>query len=106
MVDGVATFLSSSGVPVGDKKITASTRRANARIRHKLVFTDPIVVNEVINGVTRPSVDRVNYVNVEFNFADNSTRQERDDLVGKFYSSLASGQVALMAMIVDGEGFY
>jgi len=47
--------------------------------RTKLSFQKPTVVNEVINGVTRPSIAYVNGATVEFVLPADASLQERKD---------------------------
>lgn len=103
---GVSTLLSSSGIPIGDKSISVSTRRTNGAIRVKLVFTDPVLVTETVNGVSRPKVDRTAKCFLDFAFSTESTLQERKDLVGKVASALASDQTFLMEVLQDAKGIY
>lgn len=101
-----AVFLASEGIPVGDKKLTVTLRKSGGRVKAKLVFTDPVLVTETINGVARPSVDRSAFATLELSFAATSTAQERKDLVGKMASALDTSQTQLMGVLQDLEGMY
>jgi len=89
IVSNVATVVESTGVPVGDKRVTLSLRNTaggNSIVTIRGVF--PIVNDQTINGVTTPVVVRTAYVDFEFKFSATSTEQERKDVVGLMQSSL------------------
>jgi len=104
--NGVATFFNSDGIPVGDQKLTVKVKRNPKRVSVSLVFADPVVVTETINGVDRPAVDRTAYANIEFNFAATSTLQERKDLVGKVEDALGSDQSFIDEVLTQLKGMY
>lgn len=87
--NGEAVLKESSGVPIGEPQFTISlSKSAAGRYNAALKLTVPVLVNEIVNGVTRPSVDRAAVANVSFSFPPNSTAQERKDIVGMVQSSL------------------
>lgn len=79
--NGVATFVESSGVPIGDKRVTVARARTSAgreKVTYKVIV--PQVQSEVINGVSRPSIVRTAYADLTFTFDGTSTTEERNDM--------------------------
>jgi hypothetical protein len=92
IVGNVATVVESTGVPVGDKRVSLSIRdtgNGNKIVSTKMVF--PIVNDQTINGVTTPVVVRTSYVDLDIKFSTTSTEQERKDVMGQLYTLLGSG---------------
>lgn len=104
--NGKAVFLKSSGVPVGDQKLTVSLSKSAERAKSELVFALPVLVTETINGVDRPKVERTAYAQVKFNFDKHSTAQERENAVEMMADALASDQTFLREILVDLQGMY
>lgn len=105
--DGVGTLIESSGVPVGNSRLSISTRLLpSGRYRSELKLAVPILVNETINGVTVPKVARTSYIDAVFTFEATSSTQERANAVGMFASALASSQTMLNASLVGLESVY
>lgn len=89
IVGNVASVVESTGVPVGDKRVTLSLRNTgngNYVVSLKLVF--PVVNDQTINGVTTPVVVRTAYADLDLKFSATSTLQERKDMVGQLASAL------------------
>jgi hypothetical protein len=106
--DGVVTFVESTGIPLGDRRIAVTqVRSAGGRVRVSLKLTIPIVQDAVINGVSSPKVVKTNYADVQFNFDPASTTRERDDLVG-FVNELTKwvDNTTMLKVLVDLEGLY
>lgn len=105
--DGVFTWAERTGTPLGDAKITLSlSKSANGNYKARLRTVDPVVVNETINGVVVPKVDRTNYIQSEFTFSDRSSEQERENSIGKHANALADAQTLVMGVVRDLEGIY
>ena len=104
---GVATLVESTGVPIGESRISfAQNRNSNGRIRATMKVSVPTVQDAVVGGVTRPTVVRTNYVDIVFNFDASSTTQDRKDIV-KFINELTkSAQTMVQGYLVDLEGLY
>lgn len=104
---GVGAVVESSGVPLGDRKFTIGLKKSESR-RYKatLNLVNPVVVNETVNGVTRPTVVRTSYVNCTFTFDESSSEQERADTVGMFASALASAKTLVNDTVVKLQGVY
>lgn len=104
---GISTFVESTGVPIGERRITTSqSRPASGRVKATLKLAIPIVVTETIDGVARPRVDRVSYADITFNFDKASTTQERDDLVAFVSNLTLSSNATMMSFLVDLEDMY
>ena len=89
IVNGVATLVESTGVPIGDKRLTISLNRTQAgRVKVILKGMFPVVQDQTINGITAPVVVRTAYANIEFSFDGTSTEQERKDAVGQMSDAL------------------
>lgn len=101
-------MIESSGVPIGNNRVTASLSRTKdtGRYKVKLNFTFPVVQSEVINGVTRPVVVRTSYGEVSLTFDASSTLQERKDVVAMIRSSLETTKVLTYNTAVNLEGIY
>ncbi len=110
IVGNVATVVESTGVPIGDKRVSLSLTRTNGSGRYKAVVKGvfPIVQDQTINGVTTPTIVRTAYADVEFTFDASSTEQERKDVVGQIYTALGTSAGAVMVndMITKLQGVY
>lgn len=100
------SFVSTNGVVVGDKRLTVTVKQNADTRKATLVFADPVVATETINGVDRPTVVRTAYAKVEFQFHKESNLQERKDIVGKVHDVLAEDQTFVMKVLQDLEGMY
>lgn len=80
--NGVASFVSSSGVPIADKRITISRSRVASSGREKVAvkMTIPVVVAATVNGVSTQQIQRVAYVDISFSFDKTSTTDERQTI--------------------------
>jgi len=103
----VRKWIVSDGVPMGDEKLSMSvTKTASNQHKVRIRMVDPIVVTETINAVDRYKVERAGFASLEFTFGNNSTTQERKNLVGKLANLLASSQTFVMDVCEDLEGMY
>lgn len=105
--NGVVTVVESSGIPIGDKRVTiGSTRTASGKFKYTLKYTFPVVATETINGVSRPTVLRASYIEVICTFDPTSTEQERKDAVGQVESSLGASKTLINDSLIKMEGIY
>ena len=74
--------------------------------RTKINLAIPRVVQETINGVMKPSVVRTAFAEVHLSFGNESTLQERKNLVGMVYSALAPNQTMINSVITNLENVY
>ncbi len=103
---GVGALTESSGVPIGDSRVTIAMKKSSDRRKPEFRLSVPIVQDETVNGVTRPVVVRVSYVDVKFNFDATSSEQERNDVVGMVESALSSSNTMINDVIVKLQGVY
>lgn len=104
--DGVATYVKSTGVPVGDERFTASLRETADKFRSKIVLSLPTVVTETINGVSSPVVARVARISVDISFDKESTLQERKNAIGLMANALAAANTQFDGVITGLEDIY
>lgn len=104
---GVATLVESSGVPIGESRISFSqTRNGSGRIRAAVKLAIPVVQDATVGGITKPTVVRTSYADVTFNFDSSSSTQERKDLVKFVNDMLSSTKTMVQGYLVDLEGLY
>lgn len=107
VVDGVGTVEESTGVKVGDKLFSISMKRTpTGKYKGRSKLTVPVVVNEVINGVSVPAVARTSIIEVTLTFDKESTEQERKDAIGMFQSSFDPAKVLVNDTFVKLTGVY
>lgn len=106
IVDGVGTVISSSGVPLGEKRCTVSMKKRNNRFVGDVRMVNPVVVTETINGVSRPVIVRTAYLSLTVSFDEKSTEQERNDMVGFLSSACSTGKPLFNDTLVKLEGVY
>lgn len=106
IVGGIASFVESSGVPIGDKVVTASLRRT-ATGRYKTVIKSlfPIVQTQTINGISTPTVVRKADIEFSFTFDASSTEQERKDAVQQMAYCLDVSNITAL-MVTKLQGIY
>lgn len=103
---GLASFVESGSVPIGEKVLTIRWRKSGTRYYMRVTLTAPALVVETINGVSVPSVPRVALVDATFRFDDTSTLQERKNAVGMFANALAATQVTVDGTLTNLEGIW
>ena len=99
---GFYTLEVANSVPLGRPKFKIGTRRANGRLRTTIKLVVPVVQTEVINGISTPKIVRTAFVDVQFTFDENSSEQERNAVVGMFYSGFAASKVRTNDVLVKG----
>jgi hypothetical protein len=105
--DGVGVVVESSGVKIGDSKFSVSAKKQpSGRYKAMLKLEIPVVENEVVNGITIPTVTRTAYATLEFSYAGNSSTAERNNIVGMVASALATSKVLVNSTVVDLEGVW
>lgn len=101
----VATLVESTGVPLGDKRLSvgqSSTPQGRRKVTMKLVV--PVMQDASVNGVTRPTIVRTAYANVEFSFDAGSSIQERKD--ARAYVTSALADASLVSVIDQLSALY
>jgi hypothetical protein len=103
----VGILVESDGTPIGNNLLSVSSRRMpSGKYKAKLGLKIPVVMNETINGVTRPTIVRTHFLNLECSFEESSTEDERNDAIGMFVSALAESQTLTYDAIVKLQGVY
>jgi len=106
IVDNVATVTESSGVIIGENRVSLSLRRNGNKAKGRLVLTIPVVQTETVNGVSRPTVVRTAVADLSLSFDYASTEQERKDLIGMLASSLEPSKVLVNDTFVKLQSVY
>lgn len=88
-------FIEAGSVPIGNKVVVIKQRRSGTKYKVNVLFKNPVLVTEVINGVNVPKVQRSAYAELNLTFEETSSLQERKDTVGMFANMLASTQTML-----------
>jgi len=105
---GVATLVdSSSAIPLGEARLTIG-RTQTAAGRRKVTFklAVPVVQDSVINGVSRPTVLRTAYANIEMSFDGTSTKAERATLRDYVATLFFREQAMSDGPVVQNQGLY
>jgi|SwirhirootsSR2_FD_contig_123_13750_length_4035_multi_15_in_0_out_0_2 hypothetical protein len=102
IVNGVATLVNSSGVPVGDKTVSYAITRTSGANRRKVTLKValPIVQDTTVGGVTRPQVVRTAYADVTMTFDQTSSTAERQDALA-YLSSLLANTNQIQPLVED-----
>ncbi|QXN75348.1 MAG: hypothetical protein [Grapevine-associated levi-like virus 10] len=104
---GVAALVESTGVPIGDRRITLALNRTTAgRLKASVKVAIPIVQDQVLNGVSRPAIVRTAYADVVFSFDGTSSTDERKDLMAFVSNMFKSDQAMMAGFVVDLQGVY
>jgi len=103
---GVGTCSESSGVPIGENKLSVSHKVSGKKHKCEVRLAVPIVQNQTINGITSPVVVRTGSAFLTFIFDESSSEQERKDIVGMLQSSLDATKVLVNDTIVKLQGVY
>lgn len=102
---GVATAVESTGVPIGDKKLTLSLNRtAQKREKVNIKLTVPVVQTLTEGGVSMRSVVRTAYADVTLSFDQSSDVTERGDVLALIANALKATDV--VSMVEDLEALY
>lgn len=102
---GVATLVESTGVPIGDKRITiGQNQTAQGRRKVTVKIAIPAIQDAVVNGVTRPTVVRAAYADLTFSFDGSSSTSERKDALAYIKSLMAN--TMFISAAGDLEGIY
>lgn len=104
--DAVGLVVRTSGVPIGEEKLTVSMRKLGSKFKGKLTLSVPVVVDETINGVVIPKVARTASATLEVTFDETSSTQERTNLIGMLADSLGTSKALIHNAFVGLEGVY
>jgi len=103
---GTGLVVRSTGVPVGEEKLTIAMRKVNDKFRGKLTLAVPVVQTQTINGISTPVLVRTAYVNLEVQFSEESSTQERTNVIGMLADALGTSKTLVHKTLVDLEGVY
>lgn len=102
---GVATLVESTGVPIGDKRISVSSvQTAQGRRKMTIKLAVPVVQDAVVNGVSRPTVVRTAYADLTMTFDPTSSKKERLDVTRMLADLSIEGM--MNAVVGDLQGLY
>lgn len=104
--NGTGLVVRGSGVPVSEEKLTVSMRKVGTKFRGKLTLAVPVVVNETINGVVSPKLVRTAYAEVNVTFDEQSSTQERTNIIGMLADALGISKTLVHTSFVSLEGVY
>jgi len=103
--NGVAAFVESTGVPLGNKRITiAKNQTAQGRRKVTVKLAVPTMEDAVVNGVTRSTVTRVAYCDMTLSFDGLSTTLERKNVLA--YAKNLLAHATMVSVAGDLEGIY
>lgn len=103
---GYVAAADASGITISKKRLALSRRVSGERVRFVEKWQFPLMVSQTINGVTVPTVAKIAYVDVTFNFSNLHTEQERKDVVGMVHSAHAPGKALIEDTIVKDTAVY
>jgi hypothetical protein len=107
VTNGIATFVESTGVPIGERRLTYSRNRtAQGREKVSIKLAMPVVQNAVVGGVSKPTVVRTAYAELNFSFDGSSTQEERDEVVSFIHDLTDWDHVVTQGVAVLLEGIY
>lgn len=90
-----ASFFEAAATLGGRAKLSVTWKQTDTKYKCRLILSKPVLVTEVINGISRNKIDRINYGAAEFTFDGASTLQERKNVVGLLANALLASQTGL-----------
>lgn len=103
---GIVAAADATGVSISKKSLAIGRRKTGSRIRVTEKWKFPVMVNEIINGVSTPKVARIAYVDIVWNFDESHSEVERRDIVGYVHSAHNVGKVLTEDTIVKDTAVY
>lgn len=104
--NNVGIVVESTGVPIGEPKLTISMRKVGDKLRGRLTLSVPVVQTSTVNGVSHPVVVRTAAAELAVSYSLTSTEQERANLVGMLASALDKTKPLVNDALVKGQGIY
>lgn len=104
--DGTFVYYEAGATAIGEKQWTSRIFKSGDNYKVRLRLAYPIVVTETINGVSKPVIARVNYVDCTFTLPAQSSVQERKDTVGMFANALAAANTQVNDVLEKLEDVY
>jgi hypothetical protein len=102
----LAEFVETASVPIGEKRVSISTRKSGSNYKVRTKLEVPTLVTEVVNGVNVPKVPRTIFIDTTYTFPDLSSLQERKNAVGMHYNMQAPAQTMIDASLTGLEGIW
>lgn len=96
----------ASGSYVSERRLSASTRKTQDRLKVSIRYRLPIVVNETINGVVRPTLLRESFATTLFDFHKDSLESERNNFMGEYHSLWMPTKAFIHDAVVKGQDYY
>lgn len=106
IVAGVGSVVETTGVPVGEARVTVSQKKTGTKHSGEVRLAIPVVQTEDVNGIERPVVVRVAYVTLKTSFDQDSTEQERTNAIGMMASALGTSKTLVHDSLVKLQGVY
>lgn len=103
---GVVAAADASGASITEVRMSVSHRRTPTRLRSTLKLRVPVIVTEVINGVSTPKLMREAFADVVFSFSKDSLESERNDVVGMLASALGTSKVLVNDTVVKAQSVF
>lgn len=97
---------SPDGSVVSRATLSLSHRKANGKMKTRMVLSVPTVQTETINGISSPRVVRNAFADITFSFSATSTEQERKDVIGMIQSSFDTSKVLINDTLIKGESIW
>lgn len=105
--NNVATLVESTGVPLGDKRLTVQrSRTTQGREKVTLKMTFPVVQTQTENGISSPKIVRSAYADVTLSFDPGSSTSERNDMRLMLADLLGDGQTFGQDVIDNLESLF
>lgn len=104
---GVVTLAHSiDGSVLNRMIVTISHRKVGGKMKTRMVLSVPVVQTETINGISSSKIVRQSFYDGTYTFALNSTKQERNDVVGMVASAHLSTKPLINDILVEGEDVF
>lgn len=101
--NGAAVFCETNSVKIGERRLLISSWETPSFYKVRVRMESPILVTEVVNGVSMPKVARVSYTDTTHSFAKDSTLQERKNHVGIVTNAQLAAQTMVDATVTGLE---
>lgn len=105
--DGIGTVVESSGLAITESKFSISSRStAGGRYKVEQKLQVPIVVTQMVNGVSQQVVVGYNYASVSFDFDPLSDSAMRDNVQGMIADAQGVTKALVRGAVVNREGIW
>jgi len=106
IVNGIGTVVEAGATPIGENRVTVSMKKSGTRYKGELRLTMPVLANETINGIVRPTVIRTGYASLSVSFDEKSSMQERKNICALVAAALNPNRVLVNDALVNLQGVY